>query len=1165
MKTGLVFAGGGGKGAYELGVWKAFKEYGVDKTIEAVSGTSVGGLNGALFAKGDFDQGLKIWEQMSPDKILQVDIESVISAISKLHPSTRVSSIIADKLGILKSRGIFDQAGLEEIIRDSLNDGDLKDKIPFYICATDVSSKLSWKPLYKQLNKLPYEDIVQYLLATSAIPVAFQTTIVEDVELLDGFLTDNTPMKPLIENEQCDNIIVVLLGRSENIIEEKEKYPHVKFWEIVPTGDTKEDLGSLDFKSETATKLIEMGYRDTLKILQNLYEFMLIEKAYIKNGETLKLQHDGFKKHLSNNALLRDEYKQLQDNYNDMSSLEFLLTNQNDKQSGILTKKKHELSLTTVSEELALSINKADCEVINNELDKVLDSMHDNSKEMTKFAYDAVTSLASNDGKINYQVNQGTFSRFMGSITGRDHKLQADINLNFSRSIYANTQMIKKLAERNNLTLDMCISLGNKVNFLAQNQNHLQLQNNQQLKMIGSLRDAIFTLADVTRTAIQSNTDRIAKLEHGQQLLNWSHHLNSSIKELNSYESIVKIVSSYYDIVHVSDSDNTSEFLYSALVNCGFDKITINPNAFLEYVIDSKKLDASFLPVPKASEPYVPVFSSVAKIYEKNQDVEFNEIISPLEERYGINLNTDMSGIDFAFELLTGFKISNDMKRSLGNAKTQLLTSLNSLDTILKDDNINTFEKEIVTFKQKIENFKVVVPVIGKFSSGKSKLLNTYITTKDKLFEVDTNPTTALPCEIQYARTSIVKVHDQNDNISQIGLNDVSKIDIENTNYLQYFLNYPRLQNKEDLIIVDMPGFESSNLNHNNAINRYFNKGNHYILALSCESANDSSILKHIREIVSYGAKFSVIITKSDKKPPTHIDEIVKVVTQNIADKYPNEKFFVGVTSSFKNRLEDFEKIIDEIYEDAPTTFEDTFKRDLEILTAEIVSYYKKLLNAPNDLIEFEKKIISDQKIFDNEVSQLNAKLNEMKFKIVLDGHNRLIDKINSVLNANVSTLVNSAKNNTLPQSITELLRPSVNSLLKKITAESLQTIEKESLNLSNDINISFGNVQIDTNLSIFGAIKNFFFNTQNKEIRDELKSSVIPSVVNDISANIKLDLATLYETIKALVDEKIEEKRKISTALESEIKEKISLKTKEYEQLQDKLNKSLLMIEKGV
>lgn len=42
-KLGLVLSGGGGKGAYQIGVWEAMREYGFDRQVQAVAGTSVGG------------------------------------------------------------------------------------------------------------------------------------------------------------------------------------------------------------------------------------------------------------------------------------------------------------------------------------------------------------------------------------------------------------------------------------------------------------------------------------------------------------------------------------------------------------------------------------------------------------------------------------------------------------------------------------------------------------------------------------------------------------------------------------------------------------------------------------------------------------------------------------------------------------------------------------------------------------------------------------------------------------------------------------------------------------------------------------------------------------------------------------------------------------------
>lgn len=51
---GLVLEGGGAKGAYQIGAWKALREAGVK--IRGVAGTSVGALNGALICMGDMDR-----------------------------------------------------------------------------------------------------------------------------------------------------------------------------------------------------------------------------------------------------------------------------------------------------------------------------------------------------------------------------------------------------------------------------------------------------------------------------------------------------------------------------------------------------------------------------------------------------------------------------------------------------------------------------------------------------------------------------------------------------------------------------------------------------------------------------------------------------------------------------------------------------------------------------------------------------------------------------------------------------------------------------------------------------------------------------------------------------------------------------------------------------
>ena len=112
---GLVLAGGGGNGAFEMGVWKALKEIG-KYNITAVSGSSVGALNAAFFAAGRYDEAYYLWQNIT-DKDIKIPLkESEKSAHSNIRG------------------GIWSSAGVEKIIRTSgILDGF---NIPCAVCCT---------------------------------------------------------------------------------------------------------------------------------------------------------------------------------------------------------------------------------------------------------------------------------------------------------------------------------------------------------------------------------------------------------------------------------------------------------------------------------------------------------------------------------------------------------------------------------------------------------------------------------------------------------------------------------------------------------------------------------------------------------------------------------------------------------------------------------------------------------------------------------------------------------------------------------------------------------------------------------------------------------------------------------------------------------------------
>jgi len=71
--NGLVLQGGGTKGSYHIGVWKALRELGEE--IHAVTGTSIGAINGAMIAQDKFDEVYDLWYNIEISMLSDIDTE----------------------------------------------------------------------------------------------------------------------------------------------------------------------------------------------------------------------------------------------------------------------------------------------------------------------------------------------------------------------------------------------------------------------------------------------------------------------------------------------------------------------------------------------------------------------------------------------------------------------------------------------------------------------------------------------------------------------------------------------------------------------------------------------------------------------------------------------------------------------------------------------------------------------------------------------------------------------------------------------------------------------------------------------------------------------------------------------------------------------------------
>ncbi|MEI0485131.1 patatin-like phospholipase family protein [Brachyspira intermedia] len=265
-KLGLVLGGGGGLGSYQIGVWKALREYEIDKMIKAISGTSVGVLNACLIAQNNYDIAEYIWTNEIEDKILSK---------KKMDKNNNYIS----------SNGIFSRKGLIEIIEKYLNiDIIINYEYPIYATAVNLKNI---DAEYFKLNNKSAKEIKEIMMATSAIPVIFGRQTIEGVDYIDGGVEllkgNNLPLKPLYE-EKCDEIIAINLYKEST----REKFNNCKVYEIVPSNDIGNFFnGAMDFSLEGAKMRIKEGYNDAKNMLKEIFKMGKTQLENLENNNML--------------------------------------------------------------------------------------------------------------------------------------------------------------------------------------------------------------------------------------------------------------------------------------------------------------------------------------------------------------------------------------------------------------------------------------------------------------------------------------------------------------------------------------------------------------------------------------------------------------------------------------------------------------------------------------------------------------------------------------------------------------------------------------------------------------------------------------------------------------------------------------------------------------
>ena len=275
LKIGLVLSGGGAKGAYEAGVFKALWELDLMDQISVVSGTSVGAVNALLLSMNDHNVMKETWTNLSYSQLItsQENTRKIRfpELLDKIKQANSSNSIIEQ----LKSSdiGLLSQVGIRYFIEEFVDMKVIRSSNKnLYACAYNIDDE---KPDYFKLNDYNKEELMNIVLASCAIPYIFKPIIINGKRYADGGIhnpayqknnTDNVPINPL-KKYDLNLIIVTHLSYTTKI--NKNEFNGSPIIDIYPSTPLEliNGVGSLKISKSTLENHIEQGYRDAMVIL----------------------------------------------------------------------------------------------------------------------------------------------------------------------------------------------------------------------------------------------------------------------------------------------------------------------------------------------------------------------------------------------------------------------------------------------------------------------------------------------------------------------------------------------------------------------------------------------------------------------------------------------------------------------------------------------------------------------------------------------------------------------------------------------------------------------------------------------------------------------------------------------------------------------------------
>lgn len=252
MKKAVVFAGGGTKGAYQIGAWKALDELG--ESFDIATGTSIGSINAGFYVQHDYAAAAELWDKLNAQTIManginpDISLESILSQRENLIPFIK---------NYINYKGADVTPFHNEMTRYFSSEKFFSSDIDFALMTVRFPG-LEPCEITKEKMAEDKENAWKWVAASCACFPVFPVMEIGGQPYIDGGYYDNIPVASAFKLG-AENAVVIDL-KTDNNHESYIHHPRVKY--IKPS----RDLGNfMNFEREVIERSIKLGYNDTMK------------------------------------------------------------------------------------------------------------------------------------------------------------------------------------------------------------------------------------------------------------------------------------------------------------------------------------------------------------------------------------------------------------------------------------------------------------------------------------------------------------------------------------------------------------------------------------------------------------------------------------------------------------------------------------------------------------------------------------------------------------------------------------------------------------------------------------------------------------------------------------------------------------------------------------